>query len=920
MKKILPVAAAMLSAAFFAAARPQAKPTQAASQVAINDSVPFGEAVYGSFMEMYRGGIQEKLYLHLDKPYYSAGEKIWFKGYLINAITHAPMRLSNYIYVELIDFRQRLVSRIKVKADSCGFANCIDVKPDLPQGDYCVRGYTRWMRNFDNALFFSRNIRIVNPIDDRFTVAATYGRQENGKVQATVTLHNGYHLPMAGQRFLYTLTIDGKSREYSGRTDEHGQFGISFAPPRDEGLGNTLGVAINEGTVTGAKTLSLPSFSEDFDVQFFPEGGNLIAGMLQNIAFKAIGSNGLSVDVTMKVRRESASKSGQGPGAVGSGFGSGSDGSGEETIEAASTHRGMGRFSLIAAAGMRYYAEVKSSRSETVKRFELPKSVASGCAIQTCRIRNRILCKIDLSSDVDPRRLGFVIHSRGQLIAAEEIAQASSTRAVDMAMLPAGITHICIIDKAIKQPLAERIVFAPEQEGYRCEITPDKSVYGRRQKVTVGLRLTDSDGRPVAGNLSMAVTDGRVVEADTLGDNILSYLLLSSDLRGHIEEPAWYFSGAPGAEADLDLLMMTQGWTRFDLSETLGGVVRPHDFDYEQTQSISGEIFGFFGNAAKRHALNIFCPKTRYFDIFSLGETNRFTLTDLDFPDSTTFILQAMGRSGAKQTITLKIKEETFPRTYAYIPTHYVGSTPKSVPYGFFDQARQSYYYEGGMRVVNMEGIVVQGKSAEPTKSLLYNAIPTHSLSSETLNAYSGASIYTLIGMLPGVNVSGDGSIRVRGSMGDPAIYLDNLQLNSTEELSMITTSEIASIDLVSGPGAAVFGSDSSNGVILITLKDGSEIPSTVHPLPSIAMIDNLGWKLPADFYKPKYETDDERNASKPDLRTTIDWESSIRCDSTGRATVQFYAADRDAVYNIIVEGLSDDGHIVRQVGTVRKK
>jgi hypothetical protein len=493
-------------------------------------------------------------------------------------------------------------------------------------------------------------------------------------------------------------------------------------------------------------------------------------------------------------------------------------------------------------------------------------------------------------------------------------------RAIDMTLLPAGITHIAVVDRATKQPLAERIVFVPEHDGYKCEIVPDRAVYGRRQRATVELRLTGAEGKTVGGNLSMSVTDGSVVGADTLSDNIVSYLLLGSDIKGHIEEPGYYFSAAPEAGNNLDLLMMTQGWRRFDLSEVLGSRPRPRTFDYEQTQSISGEIFGFFGNAARQPALNVFCPQTHYFDVFPLGDTNRFTLTDLDFPDSTSFILQAMGRGGAKQTITLKVREETFPHPYAFIPKPYVGNISKSVSERFLDQARRNYYYEGGTMVVNMEGVVVQGKSANTRKPLIFNVMPTHSLSQETIASFPGADIYSLIRMLPGAQVDGDNSIRVRGGMGPPAIYVDNIQIASAEELSMLSTAEVSSIDLVNGPEAAMFGISGGNGVILISLKDGSEMPRTVHTAPSLAKVEQLGWKPPVEFYKPRYETEQERNAVKPDLRTTIDWNPRIRCDSTGATAVGFYTADRDAAYNIIVEGFSDDGHIVRQVGRVRKQ
>ena len=114
---------------------------------------------------MYEKGIAEKLYLQLDKPYYSAGENIWFKGYLVNAVTLAPMRQSRYIYVELIDRNNTVQQRIKIRADEHGFHNCLKLPHETPRGQYTLRAYTQWMRNSGEAFFYNRILTIGNTRD-----------------------------------------------------------------------------------------------------------------------------------------------------------------------------------------------------------------------------------------------------------------------------------------------------------------------------------------------------------------------------------------------------------------------------------------------------------------------------------------------------------------------------------------------------------------------------------------------------------------------------------------------------------------------------------------------------------------------------------------------------------------------------------
>ena len=107
----------------------------------------------------------EKVYLHLDKPYYGAGEKIWFKEYLVNAVTHKDNCLSNFIITELFSSSDSLVCRKKIRRDSLGlFHNAIDLPADLPEGDYYLRAYTNWMQNTEPEFHYSRNLKIGNSL------------------------------------------------------------------------------------------------------------------------------------------------------------------------------------------------------------------------------------------------------------------------------------------------------------------------------------------------------------------------------------------------------------------------------------------------------------------------------------------------------------------------------------------------------------------------------------------------------------------------------------------------------------------------------------------------------------------------------------------------------------------------------------
>ena len=128
---------------------------------------------------------KEKLYLHLDKPFYGAGEKIWFKGYLVNAITHQDNAQSNFIITELINRSDSIVERKKIRRDSLGFHNAFTLPATLPAGDYYLRGYSNWMLNEDPDFFFSRNIKIGNSSVSKKMIHITLPRSN---LQATYRL------------------------------------------------------------------------------------------------------------------------------------------------------------------------------------------------------------------------------------------------------------------------------------------------------------------------------------------------------------------------------------------------------------------------------------------------------------------------------------------------------------------------------------------------------------------------------------------------------------------------------------------------------------------------------------------------------------------------------------------------------------
>ena len=122
----------------------------------------FVEQLRDDYTQFYqKGGVFEKLYLMTDKPYYSAGETLYFSGFLVHATLLTRISDTEFIYAELISPEGRLVERVKICANNKHFVGTFSLSPRLTSGRYTLRAYSRWMTNFDMGYFFRIYFNII---------------------------------------------------------------------------------------------------------------------------------------------------------------------------------------------------------------------------------------------------------------------------------------------------------------------------------------------------------------------------------------------------------------------------------------------------------------------------------------------------------------------------------------------------------------------------------------------------------------------------------------------------------------------------------------------------------------------------------------------------------------------------------------
>jgi hypothetical protein len=657
----------------------------------------FAETIADRFTKQWYDFSQEKVYLQTDKPYYSAGEEIWFKGYLVNSTTIEPVSKSQFLYVELIDKMDSVHYRVKINKDSLGFSGHIKIKPEMPAGLYCLRAYTYWMQNVGKDFFFSKNIFIGNGIDDRVTSKISYGAAVDGKIPVTLSFLNSALNPITGKRV--EITEDWKSsvkKKLALTTNSEGKINWTINVDPQDSSQKVLAINLKDEKYTN--NIFLPEFSNDFDVQFFPESGNLLDNDLQTVAFKAIGRDGLSVDVSGKIYTNTN----------------------EEITEVSTIHKGMGKFTIQTQPGETYYALVKTSKG-LEKRFELPKAISQGITVHLVYNRGKILYEVANQTKIPNSSLYLLVHSRGKVFVIQSLK--SNEGIISENLLPSGIVSFSVID-SIGNTFCERLSFIRPNNLPVLKMESDKVTYGKREHVDLKLNVQSLIGKPVNGSFSISITDKHTVKQDSLSDNILTNLLLSSDIKGYIEDPGSYFvDNKVLTREKTDVLMMTQGWKRFKTANIVKGIYIQPQYYMEAGQALSGKVTNLFNAPSKKCDVIAISPYKNVVKTAKTDSLGRYLIEGIEFPDSTSFVLKAKKR-GSITDVEIIPDNDVFPDSHTFIPTPLLTENAKKQAQDeYFKMTKEKYYYEGGMRVINLGEVTVKADKKPETNQTYYSGM-----------------------------------------------------------------------------------------------------------------------------------------------------------------------------------------------------
>lgn len=826
---------------------------------------------------------QEKIYVQTDRARYLPGETMWFRVHLVDAVYLKQANASRYVYVELTNPTNELVERVKLRPDSTGcFYGRIQLEDELGEGGYTLRAYTQFMQNVGEDYFFTKQVYIANPVSEKVDVDIKYspsGNAINSEIHFKRNTGNETIIPE--QCIIYS---DGNEKEKTvAFKDKTGHY--SFGAKEINKDRTFLLQAMIEGRKY-RRYFKIPSMEKTFAVSFFPEGGYAPLATNMTMAFKAINTSGLSEDIKGKVF----------------------DNQNQLCAEFESTHLGMGSFNMYYSPGKKYHV-ICTNKDNVSKSFNLPEPSDNAVSLKTVWENNKLYVQVLKSPDYKLQpQTQLIAHVRGVPVYIEPWDDTKDHIDFDNDFFPAGIVHFLLIDKD-RNILSERLVFSSQSSTFaKTTVSLDKGKYQTRDKINMSIHITDEDEEPLSGNFSLAVVDANVVNKDTTS-TIVSTLLLSSELKGYIESPMSYLqTDNKKSVAALDVLLMTQGWRRYDIPNLLKEKpTKDLKYPAELGEEVSGKAEGTFSGLKEGSITLLAIKDTTVIGTVLTKPDNdgKFIFKNLEYPEETKYIIQSKTKSGSSKVF---LTMDSIPHFPPLTPPVIMMQEKPAMKDTVSVTTNRKYSAYDGMKVYNLGEVMVTAKrkSFIRPESPYWSITSSQVITAKEIEKRHPLSILDVLRMIPGVTVVGT-DVFFQG--GSPSLLLlDNIPSNLDQ--CEILIDDIQEAFVTPGIIAGImFGPRGGSGAIIIKTKRGFVQKNTINS--NLKIVKALGYQQPVQFYSPVYSTEQERNSSKPAYRTTIHWNPNVQVDSSGTVNLSFFAADISTKYSIVLEGGSSSGHLI---------
>lgn len=657
--------------------------------------------------------------------------------------------------------------------------------------------------------------------------------------------------------------------------------------------------------IIAAKNISKkPATAITYNVQFFPESGDLVDNISSVVAFKANDSQGVPFNIKGDI----------------------TDSKGKKVSSFTAVHDGMGSFELLPLSNEKYTAEWKD-KNGIKHETTLPVSKKQGAVLSVAASGEKLYYTIKRPEQATANFTSFQVIAQMQQreVYSARINMSKKTTVIapiETENLPNGVLQITIFN-ADEIPVAERIVFINHDNySFITDLHAVEKNLNKRGRTVLQLDVGDN----LLTNLSISVTDAGINPVTENEESIYSRFLLSNDLKGTVYNPAYYFSNTDDSvKIFLDLVMMTNGWRRFKWEDVLAEKLPVIKYQPDNFLSINGSVLGLSRTQLYQKDLTgIFKTKNGAVTIYNIpiNKDGSFSETGLNFYDTAQLYYSL---SNDKDKVLTTAASFSFLSNFLKPPP--AGNVLLSSFY-------QPLYQDSAVLLKNNSMVALLKKQSDFNKVktletvLLVRKQPSLKEKMEkeyTSGFFSGGDGYTftteddpfaksatsvlayLQGKVAGLQISsvGQGGASWRGS--NTSIFLNevNSDLNSVQNINM---NDVAMIKVYRPPFFGAMGGG-AGGAIAIYTKKGSKDNSQVKGLPFTPV---NGYSSIKQFYVPDYETDTDPNLK--DYRSTLYWNPFLIFDKgRRRITIPFFNSDNCKKMRITIEGINEAGQLTRE-------
>ena len=640
-------------------------------------------------------------------------------------------------------------------------------------------------------------------------------------------------------------------------------------------------------------------------LEFFPEGGDLVDGVRSRVAFKATDGKGLPVAVSGDIL----------------------DARGGKAASFTTRHDGMGYFDLTPETGVQYTAHYKDAAGKA-QQMKLPQAKKGGLVLEVNNIENSLQFQVRRNPATEAAIPNVIVVAQSQQQMLYQ-AKVNMTRSPEVKAtiaaenLPTGIIQVTLFTEDGK-PLAERIAFVNHQDYYFItDLNIPLKGLDKRGRTVIQIDVPDT----IECNLSVSVTDATIHPQQPSDADIYSHLLVTSDIKGYVHNPGYYFATeSETVSQNLDLVMMTHGWRRFKWEDVMAGKFPEIRHPAEEYLTINGNILGLSrSELAQRELTGILNLKngSQQVMMIPISADGRFQVTGAMFYDTARLYYQFNNDPNkllsTKALFNIKTDQLLQP------PPFRAGAERDPV----FRRLDSSFVRMNRMmagknndleaskrKVQTLAGVEVVAKQKSKKEKMdeeyasgLFKGQDAYTFIMEDDPTANGAmSVFTYLqGKVAGLQITGQGnntSVSWRGGM--PAFYLNemNTQIDLLQNTPM---SDVAMIKVFRPPFFG--GSGGGSGAIAVYTKKGAALNENVKGL-DFAKIP--GYLPEKQFYSPDYSKAEE-DQSNEDNRTTLYWNPNVFTDkNTRRIFYDIYNNDVTKKLRIVVEGVNAEGKLTR--------